>query len=189
MQIRMLILSALWLLVSAFASAQVTWTGSGDGTSWNDAANWSSGIVPGPAADVVLDNSSVPASYDVTLPSGALSVSVSSITIIPSTGTNISLIIPATNTATTALQLTATGDALTLNDGANFINASAANVEIDGNLIIQQDASMDVSAGAGNPLTSIKGNIVIDAAAVGVVTESGTGNPVIELNGNATKLN
>jgi len=187
MQIRTLILSALWLLVSAFASAQVTWTGSGDGTSWNDAANWSSGIVPGAAADVVLDNSSVPASYDVTLPSGALSVSVSSITIIPSTGTNISLIIPATNTATTALQLTATGDALTLNDGANFINASAANVEIDGNLIIQQDASMDVSAGAGNPLTSIKGNIVIDAAAVGVVTESGTGNPVIELNGNATQ--
>jgi|GEM_PF-5305192 len=187
MQIRMLILSGLWLLVSAFASAQVTWTGSGDGTSWNDAANWSSGIVPGPAADVVLDNSSVPASYDVTLPSGALSVSVSSITIIPSTGNNISLIIPATNTATTALQLTATGDALTLNDGANFINASAANVEIDGNLIIQQDASMDVSAGAGNPLTSIKGNIVIDAAAVGVVTESGTGNPVIELNGNATQ--
>ena len=187
MQIRMLILSGLWLLVSAFASAQVTWTGSGDGTSWNDAANWSSGIVPGAAADVVLDNSSVPASYDVTLPSGALSVSVSSITIIPSTGNNISLIIPATNTATTALQLTATGDALTLNDGANFINASAANVEIDGNLIIQQDASMDVSAGAGNPLTSIKGNIVIDAAAVGVVTESGTGNPVIEINGNATQ--
>ena len=187
MQIRMLILSGLWLLVSAFASAQVTWTGSGDGTSWNDAANWSSGIVPGAAADVVLDNSSVPASYDVTLPSGALSVSVSSITIIPSTGTNISLIIPATNIATTALQLTATGDALTLNDGANFINASAANVEIDGNLIIQQDASMDVSAGAGNPLTSIKGNIVIDAAAVGVVTESGTGNPVIEINGNATQ--
>ena len=187
MQIRMLILSGLWLLVSAFASAQVTWTGSGDGTSWNDAANWSSGIVPGAAADVVLDNSSVPGSYDVTLPSGALSVSVSSITIIPSTGNNISLIIPATNTATTALQLTATGDALTLNDGANFINASAANVEIDGNLIIQQDASMDVSAGAGNPLTSIKGNIVIDAAAVGVVTESGTGNPVIELNGNATQ--
>ena len=183
----MLILSALWLLVSAFASAQVTWTGSGDGTSWNDAANWSSGIVPGAAADVVLDNSTVPASYDVTLPSGALSVSVSSITIIPSTGNNISLLIPATNTATTALQLTATGDALTLNDGANFINASAANVEIDGNLIIQQDASMDVSAGAGNPLTSIKGNIVIDAAAVGVVTESGTGNPVIELNGNATQ--
>jgi len=183
----MLILSALWLLVSAFASAQVTWTGSGDGTSWNDAANWSSGIVPGAAADVVLDNSSVPGSYDVTLPSGALSVSVSSITIIPSTGNNISLLIPATNTATTALQLTATGDALTLNDGANFINASAANVEIDGNLIIQQDASMDVSAGAGNPLTSIKGNIVIDAAAVGVVTESGTGNPVIELNGNATQ--
>ena len=187
MQIRMLILSGLWLLVSAFASAQVTWTGSGDGTSWNDAANWSSGIVPGAAADVVLDNSTVPASYDVTLPSGALSVSVSSITIIPSTGTNISLIIPATNIATTALQLTATGDALTLNDGANFINASAANVEIDGNLIIQQDASMDVSAGAGNPLTSIKGNIVIDAAAVGVVTESGTGNPVIEINGNATQ--
>ena len=185
MQIRILILSAFWLLVSAVASGQVTWTGSGDGTSWNNAANWSTNVVPGAADDVVLDNSFAPGSYDVTLPGGAISVSVNSVVISPAAGNNISLIIPATATATTGLQLLAAGDALTLNEGANFINASAANVNINGNLVIGQDASMDVSADVGSPVTSIKGNIVIDAAAVGVITESGTGNPVIQLNGNA----
>lgn len=187
MQIRILILSAVWLLASAVASAQVTWTGAGDAVSWNDGANWSSSTVPGATDDVMLDNTVVPGSYDVTLPSGNVAVSVNSITITPAAGNNISLILPTTNTAATGLLMLTTGDALTLNSGANFINASAANVEIDGNLVIQADASMDVSAGAGSPVTYIKGNIVIDANAVGVITESGTGNPVIELNGNATQ--
>src|SRR5262245_52112143 len=104
MQIRILILSTLWLLTSALASAQVTWTGGGDGISWNDAANWSSSTIPAATDDVVLDNSTVPGSYDVTLPSGAVSVSVKSITISPGAGNNISLLLPATNTAAIGLQ-------------------------------------------------------------------------------------
>lgn len=187
MRIRILILCAVWLLVSAFAAAQVTWTGSGDGVSWNDAANWSTATVPGATDDVLLDNAHIPASYDVTLPSGAISVTVNSITIAPGAGNNISLIIPAANTAATGLTILTAGDALTLDNGANFINASGANVDINGNLVIQPDASMDVSAGAGSPVTSIKGNITIDPGASGVITESGTGNPVIELNGNTNQ--
>ncbi len=185
MQIRILILSAVWLMVSAVSAAQVTWTGTGDGVSWNDAANWSTSMVPAAGNDVLLDNATVPGSYNVTLPSGAISVTVNSITISPGTGNNISLIIPATNTAATGLTILATGNALTLDNGANFINASTANVNINGNLIINAYASMDVSAGTGNTITSVKGNITIDPAVNGGITESGTGNPVFELNGNS----
>lgn len=44
-----------------------TWTGNGDGTFWNDAANWSVGIPPDPCHDVVVptgNNVVVPAGYE-----------------------------------------------------------------------------------------------------------------------------
>lgn len=42
----------------AFAGT-VVWTGAGDGTNWNQAANWTGNVVPGPADNAVID---VPAS-------------------------------------------------------------------------------------------------------------------------------
>lgn len=55
-----LIIAILSLLLgtSAFA-ATVTWSGSGDGVSWHQGANWSGGIVPPASSDVTI---SVPAS-------------------------------------------------------------------------------------------------------------------------------
>lgn len=38
------------------AEGPVVWTGAGDGTSWDDAANWSIGAIPGRNSDVVLTN-------------------------------------------------------------------------------------------------------------------------------------
>lgn len=38
------------------AEGPAVWTGAGDGTSWDDAANWDIGAVPGPNSDVVLTN-------------------------------------------------------------------------------------------------------------------------------------
>ena len=35
---------------------EAVWTGAGDGTSWDDAANWDIGAVPGPNSDVLLAN-------------------------------------------------------------------------------------------------------------------------------------
>src|SRR5260221_14447772 len=136
MRIRILILSPLWVLISAYASAQVKWVGAGDGTSWNDAANWSSNAVPVVADDIILDNTSVLTGYDVNLPAGAVTVTVNSITIAPGAGNTIRLILPVTNTAIDGLNITTTGDALVLNTGSHFINASAANVNIDGNLVV-----------------------------------------------------
>ena len=184
MRIRILIISAVWILISSFATAQVKWVGAGDGISWSDGANWSSGSVPLATEDVILDNTTVLASYDVNLPVGAASVTVQSITITPSLANNISLILTAANTSAKGLIITSTANALTLNTGANFINASASDVELDGNLTINAGASMDVSAGSGSPVLEIKGDILINAGATGAITESGTGNPVIELNGN-----
>ncbi|HWB10108.1 MAG TPA: DUF4214 domain-containing protein [Pirellulales bacterium] len=43
----------------------ITWTGGGDGTSWNDKANWG-GTLPGAADDVVI-----PAGFNVTLSTGS----------------------------------------------------------------------------------------------------------------------
>lgn len=184
MRFRILFISALWILVSSFASAQVTWTGGGDGTSWNDAANWSSGLIPAVTDDVILDNTAILTSYDVNLPTGSTTVTVNSIEISPATGNTIRLILPAANTSAMGFIVTSTADAMTMNSGGSFINASASDVELNGNLIIGSGGSIDVSSGTGSPATNIKGNIVISASAAGAITESGTGNPVIELNGN-----
>ncbi|MEJ0105787.1 MAG: hypothetical protein WDO19_25975 [Bacteroidota bacterium] len=187
MRIRILILSALWVLVSAYASAQVKWVGAGDGSSWNDAANWSSNAVPVATDNILLDNTSVLTNYDVNLPAGAVTVTINSITITPAAANTIRLILPVTNTAIDGLNITEAGDALVLNTGGYFINASAANVNIDGNLVVNSGSSLDASSGANSPVLSIKGNILINAGATGSITESGTGNPVIKLNGNSSQ--
>jgi len=49
-----LIVALLGLLAGTSFSATVTWSGGGDGTSWSDAANWTSGTLPGASDDVVI---------------------------------------------------------------------------------------------------------------------------------------
>ncbi|MES1216682.1 MAG: T9SS type A sorting domain-containing protein [Bacteroidota bacterium] len=181
MRIKLMALAAICFLLSGYVSAQTTWVGGGDGTSWIDPPNWSTGLVPGAGEDVVIDNSTILTNYDVTLPSDATNVTVSSITIIPAAGVAIRLIVPASNTASPAVEVTSGGDAFVLNTGASFINNSSADVMIDGNFKLNGTSSADLSSGAGSPLVTIKGNISIGAA--NALTESGTGNPVVQLSG------
>ena len=175
-------ITAMSLLLSFYVSAQVTWIGAGDGISWTDAANWSSGAAPLAGDDVVIDNSVVTASYDISLPANGTIVTVNSITITPGAPSIIRLLIPASNSANPALHIITVGDALTLNTGASLVNSSGSDIIIDGNLILNGTSSVDLSAGTGSANTMIKGNIVVSAA--NAITESGTGNPVVELNGN-----
>lgn len=175
-------ITAMSLLLSFYVSAQVTWIGAGDGVSWNDAANWSSGAVPLASDDVVIDNSIVSGSYNISLPGDGTTVTINSLTITPTSPFLISFLIPSSNTAGPALQILAGGDALTLNTGASFINSSGSNIIIEGNLNLNGTSSADLSAGSGSSNITIRGNIVVSAA--NAITESGTGNPVIELNGN-----
>lgn len=82
------VLPLLWPAVSCRA-ATFSWDGGGDGTSWNDAANWNPAGVPGPSDDATIADNSVIDSGQVTtlsLNSLTLGDGVSSPTLKVSTG-------------------------------------------------------------------------------------------------------
>ncbi|MBL0129908.1 MAG: hypothetical protein IPP43_01300 [Chitinophagaceae bacterium] len=63
--------------------AQISWDGGGADGLWNTPTNWVGDILPGASDDVILDNSVVTGTYIVTLPGGAVTVSIKSVTISP----------------------------------------------------------------------------------------------------------
>lgn len=123
---RRYLLVIFFVVSSATAKSQITWDGDGGDGLWSTAANWSSDVVPGAADNVLLDNSVVAGSYTVNLPTGAVTVSVNSLTITPSGVNNITLVLPSGNTANPGFSVTGTGDALVLNNGAILRNSSGA---------------------------------------------------------------
>lgn len=123
---RRYLLVIFFVVSSATVKSQITWDGDGGDGLWSTAANWSSDVVPGAADNVLLDNSVVAGSYTVNLPTGAVTVSVNSLTITPSGVNNITLVLPSGNTANPGFSVTGTGDALILNDGAILRNSSGA---------------------------------------------------------------
>lgn len=107
-------------------SAQIRWDGeAGDGV-WNSALNWTSNTVPLSGEIVLLDNSIVNGNYVVTLPAGNVSTVIARLEITPLSSNTITLINPNTNTSPTAFTATGAGDAIVLNNGAIFLNASGA---------------------------------------------------------------
>ncbi|MGM0745523.1 MAG: BspA family leucine-rich repeat surface protein [Bacteroidota bacterium] len=67
--VRVLFFLVLSVFFGSSALAQdVSWTGAGDGTSWEDPNNWSLGIVPGSTSNVVID-ANLGESYTVVLSS------------------------------------------------------------------------------------------------------------------------
>lgn len=122
---RLLLVTSI-LTICFFSRAQITWDGGGDGTSWSDAANWVGDIAPAATDNVLLDNSVVPGSYTVNLPSGTVTTTINTITITPSGTNNITLILPSTNNANPGFTVSGTGDALLLNNGAILRNSSGA---------------------------------------------------------------
>lgn len=111
-------------------TAQIKWDGNSDGDgdnlSWNDPFNWHHDQVPQSTDEVLLDQSLQTQNYEVRLPDGNVSVIVVRLQIKPSSGKNIQLTLPLTNTANPAFQATGSGDALVLDSGAVFLNASGA---------------------------------------------------------------
>lgn len=123
-----ILLSILFISNSFFFchAATITWDGeAGDGL-WSSAANWVGNILPVAGDDVILDNSIVTGNYTVNLPSGNVSTTLFSLTITPAISTTITLILPTTNTSSSAFIANGPGDAVVLNSGAVFINASGA---------------------------------------------------------------
>jgi uncharacterized repeat protein (TIGR02543 family) len=123
------VLAGLAATATAAFAATKTWTGGGDGISWNDGANWSGGTAPGSGDQVLLENSVVGTSYQVDLPSGSTSTQVVRLSIAPTPGRTITVTLPSGNTADPGLRvgdgLAATDDII-LNAGAVLINASGS---------------------------------------------------------------
>ncbi|ULQ56687.1 hypothetical protein KJS94_00570 [Flavihumibacter rivuli] len=122
----------LGLLIFQMAIAQKRWTGLSGNNSWADPGNWESGLVPVPGEQVILDNAYVPVGFVVVLPNTA--VSIASLTIAPSQGNVIELVLPASNTISSAtgsleprgFSVTGSGYSLVLENGAVFRNASGS---------------------------------------------------------------
>ncbi|HET9327894.1 MAG TPA: right-handed parallel beta-helix repeat-containing protein [Candidatus Eisenbacteria bacterium] len=120
------------------------WSGLGDGTTWNDPANWLGGVRPGSIDRVLFDNSQAVSSYQVQLPPGNTTTIVGRVTIAPAAGQTITLVLPAGNTAMVAMQvddLNSEADDIVVQTGGALKNASGAS---SGNGI------------AGNPLCSAR---------------------------------
>ena len=99
-----------------------SWTGFGGDASWTNPLNWSGNSLPQPADDVLLDNSAMPVSYQVTLPDAA--IVLKTILISPSPGKNIELLLPASNAIINGLTVTGPGYGIEIKAGAIFRNAS-----------------------------------------------------------------
>lgn len=133
MKLLLLALSTAILFVVNNSFAQVKWEGKAGDGQWATASNWEGDKVPGPADNVLLDNTYVGGSYTVQLPAGAVTITLNSLVITPLKGNNITLVLPISNTANPGLNVTGSGDALILNDGAvlrNSTNVTAGGIGI-----------------------------------------------------------
>lgn len=116
----------VWMLfISVFSSAQKKWDGGGNNSAWENPANWSPDGIPDTLDHVILDHQWLQQDYLVQLPAGNTTTEIVTLTIAPSNG-QITLVLPASNTALSGLKLTASGDGLVIHDKAIVINASTA---------------------------------------------------------------
>jgi hypothetical protein len=123
---------ALVGVTRAAPNATCTWTGATDSL-WTTPTNWSGctgGGAPVASDDVLLDNSTVVGSYTVNLPTGAVTVAIHRLTITPSAGNTITLVLPSGNTANPAGFIigdnTVNTDDIILNNGAVLQNSTGA---------------------------------------------------------------
>ncbi|MFT3936453.1 MAG: T9SS type A sorting domain-containing protein [Chitinophagaceae bacterium] len=128
----------LLISISSKISAQIKWDGEAGDGKWASAANWVGNTMPGASDNVILDNSIVTNSYTVTLP--ATAVTIQFITIAATTGNNVQLLLPASNSLAPAFTVTGSGNAINISSGGILLNSSGANsgaaIVINGSLKI-----------------------------------------------------
>jgi hypothetical protein len=174
---RLLSVGLLFIAFSLADAQTKTWTGLGDGTSWSNADNWSGGTLPAASDHVVLDNSSVTGSYTVNLPTASNPV-IARLTITPSEGNTITLVLPSGNTGNPGFTvgdgaLTTPYD-ITLNSGAILRNSSGA---ASGNGIAFASATLDsmfIANGGRYVHNTLRGNTgIVSQLARAAGTETG----------------
>src|SRR6476661_10232377 len=96
--LRISLVSLLLLVKAFFLCGQIKWDGGAGDGAWNNPLNWAGDNLPISTDDVILDNSFVPGSYKVMLPTGNVAVAIKSLSIIPALPDSITLELPKTNT-------------------------------------------------------------------------------------------
>ena len=162
-------------------TAQVeTWTGGGDGKSWNDPNNWSSDTIPGSTDTVVINAAS--ATINLTTPITVLSVS--SLAGLDITGgltvTSGQSSVSGTLTLASGAGLTATGSATTLQvAGATTINGgdvyalSGATISLPGVTTIDQGYSEVEASGDGSEMNLGNLQTIGSGSVVSLLAKSG----------------
>jgi hypothetical protein len=118
------IMFPFFLIQSFHGYSQCTWDGGGGDNQWTNPANWAGDTLPTPSDAVILDNRFVSGNYTVTLPAGTTTVAVQSLTIRPTAGASIEVVVPATNLAMPALVAQGAVYGLDVQAGGVFRNAS-----------------------------------------------------------------
>ncbi|GJM30995.1 MAG: hypothetical protein DHS20C17_36300 [Cyclobacteriaceae bacterium] len=155
-----LLLFALALFsFSALNAATITFTGGGDGTTWEDPANWDSGTVPLPADDVII--------------TGASSVTISSVVPANSLRINMTAQLTVVNPfgVLSLNRFTNNGAMLRLNDSGRLIN--------NGSITI-------VQGGGGDAIDGNNNSVVINNGFINIIN---AGSDVINLSNNAQFTN
>ena len=159
----------LVMMVSVLCFAQKKWDGGGNNNQWNNDQNWYPDGVPLPTDDVLLEHSLFAGSYTVELPSGNSLVEIRSLLINPVTF-SITVLLPVTNTATTALSVTGAGDAISIGNTGILINASGASSGTP----IQLIGSLKIMNGGKYIHQTPRGNaVLIDRLSTSPGTENG----------------
>ena len=186
------------LLQTHVCAVTASWTGSGDGTSWHQAANWSGGVVPPAGSDVTI---SVPASNPTILfTSSAGTVQINSL----STSEKMTISGGTLQVATTfqtsqniALSGgTIKGGTITSADGATLQVLGGSAVTFDGitlvsDLTLQNAASLNVKNGLtlNNAKITLAGTHYLSTTGIyfqGTQTLGGTGEVIFAGSDNGT---
>jgi hypothetical protein len=125
------------------AFSQFRWDGEAGDGQWTTASNWAGDVLPGVTDDVVLDNVFQSGTYAVTLPEGNSLVQIRSVTILPGSGNNIELILPATNTAIPAFKLLGSVYGMVIENGGIFKNSCG----VDNGLPVEISDSIKIKNG------------------------------------------
>jgi hypothetical protein len=142
--------SWIFLLLCQLGMAQKRWTGNNGTSYWNDPLNWEGDTVPENTDQVLLDNNFFSGSYEVILPD--IEVVVESLEISPAGNAFIRLLLPVSNTITSAggsplpraFTTLGSGYSIHLRKNSSFINASGSasgySIRISDSIRIDNDA-------------------------------------------------
>ncbi|MDP1662154.1 MAG: GC-type dockerin domain-anchored protein [Phycisphaerales bacterium] len=162
--LRTVIAACAFLMPAAAAFAQpITWTGAGDGVSWNQSANWSPVGLPGSTSNVI-----VPAGAPINLNTGATISSLNTDRAITHTAGCAVL------TITGGLNLGASGSITTTSSGCNNLTFSGTQ-SVTGTGIIRLNSGYMTVAGASATLTIASG-VTVEAANNNASIVINTGN-------------